>query len=343
MADQGVGVLEVVVGVAAVAAAVVALFRRPPLAGVIAFLVFGVLVSVLWALAGAPDVALAEAALGTGITGALLIEAATGRGRGGVGGEASVHPSRFKAIVPALLGVAVAAGLGWALIKAATAPRDRPGLGEPVRAHLRETGVDQPVTAVLLNYRSYDTLLEMGVLLVAVVILASLRTAGTVPAGETTEGGRPAGEASCGAAGSAPAPGGGLGPLFGTFMRAVGPGLLLIAAWLLFAGSSRPGGAFQAGAVLAALLILFRLAGIPLVGSGVTRRFLLVAGVAGFLAVAGIGLLRGGAWLELPSTGAGAVIVALETVLAATIGVSLASMFDAMTGARAATTPRAAR
>ena len=33
------------------------------------------------------------------------------------------------------------------------------------------------------------------------------------------------------------------------------PVLVLLTAWLLFAGSSRPGGAFQAGAVLAALLI----------------------------------------------------------------------------------------
>lgn len=39
------------------------------------------------------------------------------------------------------------------------------------------------------------------------------------------------------------------------------PLLLLVGLWLLFAGTSQPGGAFQSGAVLAGMLIMLQLTG----------------------------------------------------------------------------------
>jgi uncharacterized MnhB-related membrane protein len=45
------------------------------------FIAFGLALALAWARLGAPDVALAEAALGAGITGALLIDAAREIGR----------------------------------------------------------------------------------------------------------------------------------------------------------------------------------------------------------------------------------------------------------------------
>lgn len=42
-------------------------------AGAVLFIVYGVLLSLVWLRLGAPDVALAEAAIGAGLTGALLI------------------------------------------------------------------------------------------------------------------------------------------------------------------------------------------------------------------------------------------------------------------------------
>ena len=42
---------------------------------------------------------------------------------------------------------------------------------------METSGVRNPVTAVLLNFRGYDTLLEMGVLLVALLGVWSLGTA----------------------------------------------------------------------------------------------------------------------------------------------------------------------
>lgn len=42
---------------------------------VVMFIVFGLLLTLAWARLDAPDIALAEAAIGTGLTGALLLDA----------------------------------------------------------------------------------------------------------------------------------------------------------------------------------------------------------------------------------------------------------------------------
>ncbi|HVL76973.1 MAG TPA: DUF4040 domain-containing protein [Noviherbaspirillum sp.] len=42
---------------------------------VVMFIVFGLLVALVWARLDAPDIALAEAAIGAGLTGALLLDA----------------------------------------------------------------------------------------------------------------------------------------------------------------------------------------------------------------------------------------------------------------------------
>ena len=43
--------------------------------GIVLFVAFGLLMALAWVRLGAPDVALAEAAIGAGLTGALLISA----------------------------------------------------------------------------------------------------------------------------------------------------------------------------------------------------------------------------------------------------------------------------
>ena len=68
--------------------AVLALFHRRIFAGAVLFIVYGLLLSLIWLRLAAPDVALAEAAIGAGITGVLLIGtlwrlAAEGRARDG--------------------------------------------------------------------------------------------------------------------------------------------------------------------------------------------------------------------------------------------------------------------
>jgi len=53
-----------------------ALLSREPRRGVILFIAFGILLALVWARLRAPDLALAEAAIGAGLGGALMLAAA---------------------------------------------------------------------------------------------------------------------------------------------------------------------------------------------------------------------------------------------------------------------------
>jgi uncharacterized MnhB-related membrane protein len=66
--DAALGI--VLVGVAVRALATPRLFESVAL-----FIVFGIFVSLAWVRLGAPDIALAEAGIGTGFTGALCVAA----------------------------------------------------------------------------------------------------------------------------------------------------------------------------------------------------------------------------------------------------------------------------
>jgi uncharacterized MnhB-related membrane protein len=60
-----------------------------PQRAVVLFIVFGLLMTLAWARLAAPDIALAEAAIGAGLTGALLLDAlGVFRRRGGKGEKA---------------------------------------------------------------------------------------------------------------------------------------------------------------------------------------------------------------------------------------------------------------
>jgi uncharacterized MnhB-related membrane protein len=55
--------------------------------GIVLFIVFGLLMAVAWLRLGAPDIALAEAAIGAGLTGVLFLRALDRIGRDSAGGE----------------------------------------------------------------------------------------------------------------------------------------------------------------------------------------------------------------------------------------------------------------
>ena len=66
--------------------------------------------------------------------------------------------------------------LSWALLELPATPTR---LAQQAHGSLDQSGVSNPVTAVLLNYRGYDTLLEVAVLLLAIVAVWSLRSTPT--------------------------------------------------------------------------------------------------------------------------------------------------------------------
>ncbi|HSK54938.1 MAG TPA: hydrogenase subunit MbhD domain-containing protein [Jiangellales bacterium] len=295
-------VLDAVLVTGLLAAAGFALFHPRRSAAVVMFLAFGISLAIIWARIGAPDIALAEAAIGAGVTSALMLDAVTGRRR--------PEPERSGRLVPAVgtaLAVALAAVLAWAFL--AEPGRPPPGPGALAAGRIDESGVTHGVTAVLLNFRSYDTLLEVAVLLAAVLAALSLQPEAGL--GRVPDPG--------------PAP-----PVLDLLGRLLAPVLVVLAGWVVVAGSSRPGGAFQAGAVLAGALLLLRLSGHPdAVPTGRWLRPSLTAGLAVFLLLAYATVLLGRDWLTLDPAWAGQAIVAVEVVLAGSIGATLAALFVA--------------
>jgi energy-converting hydrogenase B subunit D len=68
--------IDVTIALLVVLLAARALTAKELMPACITFVAFGLALALAWARLGAPDVALAEAALGAGITGALLVDAA---------------------------------------------------------------------------------------------------------------------------------------------------------------------------------------------------------------------------------------------------------------------------
>lgn len=201
----------------------------------------------------------------------------------------------------ALLVSAVAAGLAYAV---SSLPIVATGLNDAVDERMAHSGVSHPVTAVLLNFRGYDTLLEMAVLLLVVIGVWSLSVAPSER------------EMAAGA-------------VLGYFVRFLVPVMILIAGYLLWAGAHAPGGAFQAGAVLSAAGVLLLLSGwrLPALLLGWPLRLMLVAGVGVFAAVAAGVMWSGASLLEYPLQWAGELILLIEATATLSIGAALAALF----------------
>lgn len=269
---------------------------------VVLFIALGLLSAAAWARLDAPDIALVEAAVGAGITGALLVTTLRV-----LDPQRPVTPARRGSrIALTVLAGAGALGIGGAL---ATLPATAPGLGDEVRASLPETGVQHPVTAVLLDLRSYDTLLEVAVLVVAVLAARSRVPHVAAHGDDPTR------------------------PLVAMLVRLLVPGIVLVAGYLLWRGAAAPGGAFQAAAVLAGGSILAILAGTirsPDLHSPAVRG-VLAFGPSVFLVIAAVPLVAGAHVLEYPDGWAGTLIFAIELALTFSIALVLVLFFPGST------------
>lgn len=264
--------------------------------GVALFIAFGLLLALAWARLRAPDLALAEAAIGAGLAGALLLAALRDEPRHEK--PAAAH-SRAGLWTLNLLSVLLAVVVAWALL-CALEMGEGLRLAGAVTDHIGQSGVSNPVTAVLLNFRAYDTLLELAVILSAVL--------GVLALGPARRGyGLP-------------------GPVLGSLIRWLVPLLILTAGYLLWVGAHAPGGAFQAGATLAAAAVLLRLGGVDRAGlpAAAVSRWLLAAGLLVFL---GVGLSLAGlgyGFLQYPAGLAGGLILVIESAATLSIAVALA-------------------
>lgn len=285
---------------------------------IIFFISFGLLMSIAWVRMHAPDVALAEAAIGTGLTGPLFLaalrrmEGRKKKKRPPGAGEKHESPdttwqARNREMTPLLwtvmtLMVCLTGLLIWTVWMI---PRPLPGLADRVADSLAESGVDNPVTAVLLNFRGYDTMLEVMVLLLGTISVWSITHAPFPPRLPDTS------------------------PVQRSAVRLLLPLICLIGGYLVWQGAYQTGGAFQGGAVLSAALVLLLISDfvwLPGMHS-LPLRMGLTMGPLVFLMLAVTGVLVENSLLRFPPAHAGDFLLFLEAVCGLSIGLTLAAFF----------------
>ena len=287
----------ILVGLAAQVAIGEHLFRA-----IVFYVAFGLSMSVIWARLGAPDLALADAAIGAGLTGALMMVAF--RRLVEIDPKQAQAQGTRSSALAVLIGV-LAAGMVATIGLTALTLEQQPGrAGLQVMETLGDTGLGNPITGVLLVFRGFDTLIEMTVLLTAFVGSRVMTTrsrfyVATIAGFQL--------------------------PLVRTLVAVILPLAALIAMHLLWIGSDQPGGAFQGGTVLAAVGLVAAMAGLvrpPRIAAH-RWRVALVAGPSVFLVAGLAGAVLGAGFLTLPEPVAGTAIFVIEVGLAISIAVTL--------------------
>ncbi len=303
-------ILDLLLAGAVIALAIATLTARDLFAAIVLFIVLGLLSALAWVRLSAPDVALAEAAIGTGVTGALLLKTLHHlRYVAGTLGEQAAHGVTPVTPVPMSVIWANAAFCGLITLGLAIAfldaPLGGPGFDALVADAMPASGVDHGVTAVLLNFRSYDTLMEVVVLLAAVIAVWQIER------------------------GLSEAPAPDLSVIWQGFARLTLPAIVVVGTYLLWKGSEAPGGAFQGGAVLAAvgiLLLLSRLY-VPHPSHRALARWGFVLGTGVFAGVAILVTGGGRVTFEYPPEHAKTLILLIEGLVTVSIAVTLAALF----------------
>lgn len=218
-----------------------------------------------------------------------------------IASPAKIKPlNRLAAILCAALATALA-------VIALDLPREPGGLTLLVDRRMSVSGVEHPVTAVLLNFRSYDTWLELAVLLLGWLGVLAVR-----------------GSLSLDRAPMNPNP----RRVFLWFVRGIVPIALLVSGYLLWLGKFAAGGAFQAGVVVGAAGVLLWFAGYRSVAAlpHLLLKFAVLAGVAGFAIAALATLSAGSEILHYPADQAGGIILAIEFFATLSIGTSITAL-----------------
>jgi multisubunit Na+/H+ antiporter MnhB subunit len=294
---------ELIVGLLVLTAAAWSVAARDSYSATVGFVCYGLLIAIVWMQLQAFDVALAEVAIGSGLTGLLLLGAAA---------RLRKAEARVAARPPAALRVVAAIACGAVSVSIAitvlTLPETAPTLAGPAVAALPATGLGNPVNGVLMAFRAFDTLLEKVVLVLSLVGVWTL-------APDSGWTGRPRLLHPYADDG-----------VLRFFARTLAPVGLLFGLHLMWNGADAPGGAFQGATVLAAMWLLVLMAGLA-EAPRIRERWLRVAVVAGpvtFLAVGLAGVALAGAFLAYPASHAKALILFVELPMMLTIALVLA-------------------
>jgi multisubunit Na+/H+ antiporter MnhB subunit len=304
--------LDVVVIISLIGLAVQALYAPSLFRSILHFVVFGLAMSLAWARLNTPDLAMAEAAIGAGVTGALVLVAFR-RLMAIQSGQEKKAVSASRSILA--LPIALGAGLLVAMLGLAAVNTDpSPALaGIAVLNNLASTGVENPVTAVLLSFRGFDTLLEITVLLAALLAAQAVTPVDSLEQSIITQSPDT--------------------PLVNGLLAIIIPLTALVSIHLLNAGTQGSGGAFQAGALMAAGGVILALTGrlAPSQQNSLTLNLGLLIGLLTFISMALMPLLIGEPLLALPGTWA---IYLLESTMMVSIGLILLLLFTGSIGLR---------
>lgn len=209
--------------------------------------------------------------------------------------------SQTGKIMAAISVLVLTSVLGWTVW---TLPPFSDRMQRLVASNMAVSGVENPVTAVLLNFRGYDTLLEIGVLL-----LAALSVLSVVPSPAIFFKSTPS-------------------PILILLLRCLLPFIILAGGYILWIGKYAPGGAFQAGAILAAGGILLSTAAVPFNRfARKTMPFAMGIGLLIFLVVALATMKVRGNFLQYPVAQAGTLILVIEAAATISIAIILTILF----------------
>lgn len=271
---------------------------------VILFVSFGLALAMVWVRIGAVDVALAEVALGAGVTGALLVNARRRLEQKAPEWLEAPRRAPSAAVLPAVCGVFA----GAVALVAVTSPRTAQPLAPRILERTPDAAATNPVTAVLLDFRGYDTLLEIGVLVAGITAVWALeRGRPAVPAAATAED----------------------EPVLAELVRWIVPLTVIAVIYLTWLGAYEPGGAFQAGALLAGAGVLMLASGFlrPYAPQSPVLRITVAAGLFVFTGAALATAVGQGALLRYPAVGGYVWVLAIEAVLTVSIAAILAEFF----------------
>ncbi len=307
--------IDIILAILAIYLALQSLLAPRLSQSVFLFFAFGLALALAWIRLGAVDVAITEAAIAAGFLGALFLDALrdfsvsdTEKQENTKADQSLVSAKNTNS--PWLPRLALGLGLGLFLLISLEAVWEIPsggGLTELAEAMLPASGVEHPVTAVLLNYRAYDTWLEIGVILMGLLAIFAV-------------GGRELYRKPVMAVQD---------PLLRQVILFFTPVLFLFGAFLLYVGKTGPGGAFQAAVLWGAIGILLHLGGWPVfaVIPRWLRQLLLTAGLGFFLLLGFLFIAGGNALFEYPPAYAGFLILIVETLAAISIAAALTAIF----------------
>ncbi|MGD9484147.1 Na+/H+ antiporter subunit A [Streptomyces sp. TRM70308] len=270
--------LEVPLALAVLAAAVAATFLLHRLAAVLVTGAVGYGVAGLFALQGAPDLALTQFLVESLTLVVVVLVLRRMPARFTPGGQPRL--GRWVRV-----GVAVSVGAfvaGFAIV--ATQARQTPGASTDYLRRVSETGGENVVNAILVDFRALDTLGEISVLLVTAIGVVSLvrlwRGEGPEPASAAAgpdrpptrrvrlTGGTPAPRAARWdeprerwLPGAGERPGAERSVLLEVVTRLLFPSIIVLSLFLLLSGHYRPGGGFAGGLVAGQAFILRYLVG----------------------------------------------------------------------------------